>query len=267
MRVMKKFSAYLILGGIGLFFLMLLSAPVWGTSNSGNTRVCFCHNVNNNPHTICTSNVGQIQGHMRHVNNGEDYQGECRVPPTPTPTATPTPKDCKISPTPTPTEQPTPTPTLDLTPSPTATPSVQPTVTSTPTPTPTATTTPEPTKNDVSSTVQSTSTGPATAPKGDDCPIGMKPPANIYVDTGAPNDGKVEVRWTPGTSLPYAHIQYWRYDTPTIQYSLLETDNDGVEEIGMLTNGVNWAFRVAEVSRKGGGACVGSWSDVYDPMP
>lgn len=40
-------------------------------------KVCFCHNVEHNPHTICTDNQGLINGHYAHVNNGTDYLGEC----------------------------------------------------------------------------------------------------------------------------------------------------------------------------------------------
>lgn len=46
-------------------------------TNGEDERVCFCHNVNNNPHTICTDEQGEINGHTTHVNNGSDTQGEC----------------------------------------------------------------------------------------------------------------------------------------------------------------------------------------------
>jgi hypothetical protein len=48
-------------------------------------RTCFCHNVNNNPHTVCTSNKGEIQGHLRHTRNGQDTRGECPKPTPPPP--------------------------------------------------------------------------------------------------------------------------------------------------------------------------------------
>ena len=44
-------------------------------------NVCFCHNLANNPITICTDNQGLINGHNGHVENGTDSLGECPVPP------------------------------------------------------------------------------------------------------------------------------------------------------------------------------------------
>lgn len=89
-------------------------------------EVCFCHNVLHNPHTICTSNQGRINGHLGHVNNGTDTAGECPVS---TPTATPTP-------TPSATVTPTTSPSPTVTPTGTLTPTVTPTITP---PTPTVT--------------------------------------------------------------------------------------------------------------------------------
>lgn len=45
------------------------------------SEVCFCHNLNNNPITICTDNQGLINGHQGHVDNETDSLGECPVPP------------------------------------------------------------------------------------------------------------------------------------------------------------------------------------------
>lgn len=39
--------------------------------------VCFCHNINNNPTTICTDNQGLINGHQGHVDAGNDTLGAC----------------------------------------------------------------------------------------------------------------------------------------------------------------------------------------------
>lgn len=39
--------------------------------------VCFCHNVEHNPHTICTNVQGLINGHMAHVQTGFDTLGQC----------------------------------------------------------------------------------------------------------------------------------------------------------------------------------------------
>lgn len=97
----------------------------------GHEEVCFCHNVNHNPHEICTDNDGQINGHMGHVRNGEDIIGSCPVisptptsSPSPTPTSSPTPTN---SPTPTPTEKPSDECQDDcITPSPSPTPTEKP---------------------------------------------------------------------------------------------------------------------------------------------
>lgn len=122
--------AFLFLGFVFYF---------WRVGNAGATvqieqNVCFCHNVNNNPHTICTSNQGLINGHLGHVNNGLDYVGACVVTPTPTATATPT---STPTPSPTPTLSPTATPTVQA--SPTASPSASPSPTASPTSTPEST--------------------------------------------------------------------------------------------------------------------------------
>lgn len=101
-------------------------------------NVCFCHNVNNNPHTICTDDAGLINGHTDHVNNGTDTMGECPAEPTPTtaPTVTPTPTTEPTStPTPTPTNTPTTTPTKTPSPTKTPTPTRKPSKTPTPSPT------------------------------------------------------------------------------------------------------------------------------------
>lgn len=77
----------IIIATIFLVFVVVRyfnAKPAEATRN----RVCFCHNVQNNPHTICTSKKGKIEGHSRHVKNGRDYNGECRVEPTVTPTPT-----------------------------------------------------------------------------------------------------------------------------------------------------------------------------------
>ncbi len=44
-------------------------------------KVCFCHNINHNPHTICTANQALIHAHMAHVDGEvpgvEDALGVC----------------------------------------------------------------------------------------------------------------------------------------------------------------------------------------------
>lgn len=88
--------------------IVLALAPKVGATNTQ----CFCHNVNNNPHTICTSNQGQINGHLGHVNNGNDYAGACI--PSPSPTSTP---ESTSTPEATSTPEVTPSPTPEATPS------------------------------------------------------------------------------------------------------------------------------------------------------
>jgi len=97
-----------------VLFLVLVGLILRGYVLATND-VCFCHNVNNNPHTICTSNQGQINGHTAHVNNGTDYEGECRVDVH----SSPTPTVGQVTETPTPTikaDDPTSTPEATLSP-------------------------------------------------------------------------------------------------------------------------------------------------------
>ncbi|KKQ67356.1 MAG: hypothetical protein US86_C0001G0283 [Candidatus Daviesbacteria bacterium GW2011_GWA2_38_24] len=63
------------------------------------SEVCFCHNVDNNPHTVCTSDEGEINGHMSHVRLGLDTEGPC---PDPSSSPSPTPASSLSSPTPAP---------------------------------------------------------------------------------------------------------------------------------------------------------------------
>ena len=59
----------------------------------GPEKVCFCHNVNHNPHTICTSNEALIHAHMDHVNGEtpgvQDALGECEEEASPAPSEEP----------------------------------------------------------------------------------------------------------------------------------------------------------------------------------
>jgi hypothetical protein len=87
--------------------------------------------------------------------------------------------------------------------------------------------------------------------------------ANIYVDAGVANDGKLEVRWLPKEPVgSKAHIRYSEVDGEW-RYSLLNTDNDGHEEIGELQNGTHYWFQVAQVN----GCAVGDYSRSFDPTP
>lgn len=109
--------------------LFLLQFPVIGYASEckltakPKEKVCFCHNIKHNPHTICTSNEGLINGHYKHVKEGDDYLGECKAVPSPDPIPSPTPE---VSPDPSPTPEPTP-PVVIPTPSPEAVPTPSPT--------------------------------------------------------------------------------------------------------------------------------------------
>lgn len=75
-----------------IFLLVVQRQEVEATQGPyENETVCFCHNLSNNPHTICTSNNALKVGHSLHVAQGNDSFGECQVVPTVTPTQTPTP--------------------------------------------------------------------------------------------------------------------------------------------------------------------------------
>ncbi len=159
--------------------LAILGGNFYAQKVSATTEVCFCHNLANNPHTICTDNEGQINGHLGHVGNEADAFGACVVTPTQTPTATPTPiREIEI-----PTATPTPINENNVTPTPTGGNvndgniydvcipfiTVCPTATPTPIVTATPTTTPAPTdapvggsSNNTSSSSSSSSSSPST---------------------------------------------------------------------------------------------------------
>ncbi len=103
------------------------------------------------------------------------------------------------------------------------------------------------------------------APRNPDwgCP-NIKPGkvGGVFVDQGIANDGKVEVRWWPAPGATKAHIAYSEYGQPW-HYALLNTANDGHEEIGFLKNNTRYYFQVAGVE----GCAVGDYSAPFDPKP
>lgn len=134
---LKRFN-WIVL--VGTAFVVLLISLLVVKRAGATTEACFCHNVNNNPHTVCTSNSGHIAGHTTHVNNGNDTFGACVPVATTTPTNSPIPSDSPTaSPSATPVEslQPTPTsedtPVVTLQPTASATPTDEPRVTPNPT--------------------------------------------------------------------------------------------------------------------------------------
>lgn len=58
---------------IFVLFFLVFATPAMAQSET----VCFCHNVKNNPVTICTDNNGLINGHTNHVESGDDTLGPC----------------------------------------------------------------------------------------------------------------------------------------------------------------------------------------------
>jgi len=243
----KRLLGFLLIGlGIGIIAGTLAFAKVTVVS-----AVPTCKNTGSCSHDWeCCSNDCNHSGHCVAV-----------VPtatPTTRPTATPT---CKPTSTPipttTPTLQPTGIPTIAITP--TGIPTNAPTDTPKPTE--------EPKQADPWDCSMDHSCQPTnSAPAGDSCLLGGI--ANIFVDSGIAKDNKVEVRWTPSEPKGgWATIEYWSYKVPEFKFSLLATTNDGVESVGGLVNGTNYAFRVRQVSNPSWGACFGSFSSVFDPMP
>lgn len=88
---------------LGLF-VTLLATPV---SAQGNDMQCLCHNVQNNPHEVCSDDNSHIVGHQIHLDSGMDVLGACPTAPTPTAGITPT---ASITPTTTISVTPTETP-------------------------------------------------------------------------------------------------------------------------------------------------------------
>lgn len=253
---MNKYLLYGLVVGAVAAVVLLFTTTVFATQNP---KVNICHQTESENHpynAIRVDDDGHWNGHDEHegdflyegpvrenghpTRNGDEWCEE-NVPeeePTPTPSPTPEPEEfcdddsavnygadeeCRYE------EQPTPTPTPSPEPEKTVTTQSQP--------------------------------GPASAPVCSDSVPGEV--ANIFVDTGTPNDGKLEVRWLPKEPKgSKAHIRYSEVDGEW-KYSLLNTDNDGVEEIGSLVNGTHYWFQVAQVN----GCAVGPYSRSFDPLP
>lgn len=87
--------------------------------------------------------------------------------------------------------------------------------------------------------------------------------SHINVLQGTPNDHKVTVQWPLVLGADSVHIWYREYSESTWTHALLNTPNDGNEEIGELKNGINYAFAVSGVK----GCGVGALSPEFDPKP
>src|SRR3989338_1549463 len=110
------------------FFIAVAGVGMVRAQSNGREEVCFCHNIINNPVTICTDNDALKVAHQTHIDQGFDLPGSCEsLTPTttgqPTATVTPTPTGeteptaTSVPPTPT-SQEPTPT---DIAEEPTAT--------------------------------------------------------------------------------------------------------------------------------------------------
>lgn len=84
---------FIIIGIIIVVLVFLFARLIISQAEATNIQVqsqtvCFCHNINNNPTTICTSNNALKVGHSLHVAQGNDSFGSCQevtLTPTPTP--------------------------------------------------------------------------------------------------------------------------------------------------------------------------------------
>lgn len=86
--------------------------------------------------------------------------------------------------------------------------------------------------------------------------------ANINVVQGVPDD-TVLVQWSLPTGADKVHIIYGETSLGGWQHALLNTANDGNEEIHLLKKGVRYTFAVAGVS----GCQVGKWSRSFTSLP
>ncbi len=76
---MKKFL--FAIGLLTLCYVKPALATFGHEESHGQEKVCFCHNINHNPHTICTAKPALIHAHMRHVDGEvpgvQDSLGVC----------------------------------------------------------------------------------------------------------------------------------------------------------------------------------------------
>lgn len=218
--------------------IFILGLLIFWAAASANAvqQVCFCHNVNHNPHTICTSNQGQINGHLSHVNNGEDNLGPC-IPPSISPTPT---KDLDEN-DPTPTLIPTiieeePVPTQSVTPTPTI---------------------------QISSPVNEQlvfydGTARDSAPSCD-----AEKPGDIAWATYIPTDekGAQEIRWTLPTNADKVNIRYSEVDGDW-RYGAIGLPNTGNYIVRGLKSGQSYYYQIAGLN----GCRGGNWSQSFDPI-
>jgi len=227
---MKKIFIVLVLIFIGLTLKNYVFA---------NRRVCFCHNLPHNPHTICTSNQGLINGHTAHVAIGFDSLGSCQnITPTNEPIVTPT-------------ENPNPTPTDEVTPTPTEKQGCREDCEITPTPEK---------KQEGLTANFSSNFSQGGIPICADISVNEVP--EVWLENDPESNGILVARW--GTNQYNKTDIRYSNDTDNMdRYSLLNTENDGREEIGQLDNNQHYFFQV----RFRNGCSVGNWSLAVDPLP
>lgn len=199
-------------------------------------KVYWCHTEpNGNQQTLhlplqALQNAGYVSANGNPLHAG-DHAGHCvevEVTPTqtPTPTATPTPTiiECDGE------CEPTPTPTVEVTPVPE-------------------------THNDVVtvSSTQNTS--------GDCSALEPQPLNDIWYSDDVKGDGKLTLHWGVDKQYSRAHIVYG-LAPGDIRYSILNTENDGVEEIGGLDSHTTYWFSVGSVHE----CSVGDYMTWRDPQ-
>lgn len=149
----------------------------------------------------------------------------------------------------------TPSPTPETTPESSATPEPTPTATESASPTPTP---------PIIIYKEELHQEPPTPTQPSLCPDAVPGDvANIYVDRGIPNDGKLEVRWWEPSGASEVHIMYTDGEPGDWRYALLNTPNDGNEVIGELKNNTHYWFQILGVQ----GCATGRPSAPFDPIP
>lgn len=202
-------------------------------------KIYWCHaEPNGNQQTLhlplqALQNAGHVSANGNPLHAG-DHAGKCvEVTPTPQITITPT-----------------------VTPSPTIIPCDGCCEEECVTPTPTVEVTPvSETHNDVVTVASTTNTS------GDCSALEPQPLNDIWYSDDVKGDGKLTLHWGVDTQYSRAHIVYGL--TPgDIRYSILNTDNDGVEEIGGLDSHTIYWFSVGSVHE----CSVGDYTTWRDPQ-
>lgn len=227
---------------IGILVVILALWFVKGAfATNDNGKVFWCHcaesGVCNTLHLPqqALQNAGHVSAQGAPLHAG-DHAGAC-VEPTVTTV---------------PTMQPTATPTLEPTLEPTVTPEVTPEVT------PRVTVTPEPTV--VQQVVHQARMSMPSAPT---CPDATPSRVNdIWLEPDASGNGTLVLRWGVNTDYQRVNIVYG-FEPHDARYSLLNTENDGREEIRGLDSNTHYWLAINHQN----GCAPGEYSDWIDPLP